>query len=86
MPCFKYFINKTTVLLQYREALQQAKTISDPMLREEMKQFMRDEFAPFRKFRTVSDQNQKVQDDIDYLLAKARQRISQVMRYAERTQ
>jgi len=22
MPCFKYFINKSTVLLQYREALQ----------------------------------------------------------------
>lgn len=37
-----------------------------------MKQFMRDEFAPFRKFRTVYEQNQKVQDDIDYLLAKAR--------------
>jgi hypothetical protein len=37
MPCFKYFINKTTVLLQYREALQQAQTIADPALREEMK-------------------------------------------------
>jgi len=51
-----------------------------------MKQFMRDEFEPFRKYRTCYNQNQQVQDDIDYLLAKARQRISQVMRYAERTQ
>jgi hypothetical protein len=52
MPCFKYFINKTTVLQQYREALKQANTVIDPDLRVEMQQFMRDEFAPFRKFRT----------------------------------
>ena len=27
MPCFKYFINKTTVLQQYREALKSANSI-----------------------------------------------------------
>ena len=77
MACFKYFINKSTVLGVYREALQLcSKGFSDPSMRQDMKELMRYEFEPFRKYSGYTQQSEKVQEDIDYCLAKCRQRIN----------
>ena len=51
LPCFKYFINKSTVLGVYREALLMTRDFKDPDIREGMQQMIRDEFEPFRKYR-----------------------------------
>ena len=75
-PCFKYFINRSVVRQQYREALQLANSFKDPGQRESATELMRYELDAFRKHRHSYEQSQEVQDDIDYLLAKTRQRIS----------
>ena len=51
IPCFKYFINKSTVLGVYREALLMTRDFEDPDIREGMQQMIKDEFEPFRKYR-----------------------------------
>ena len=48
LPCFKYFINKSTVLGVYREAMLLTRNFEDDDMRESMKQMIRDEFEPFR--------------------------------------
>ena len=51
MPTFKYFINESTVLGVYREALQIcAKGFSDPAQAKDMADLIKHEFEPFRKF------------------------------------
>jgi hypothetical protein len=53
-------------------------------MREHMIGMMRDDFAPLRKFSKAYDQDEQVQIDIDYILAKTRQRINQVKEYSSR--
>lgn len=60
MPCFKYFINKSVCLKQYREAIQLCYRFKDPELRESMIVLMRDEFEPLRKYRTALDKDDHV--------------------------
>ena len=48
LPCFKYFINKSTVLGVYREAMQMTRSFDDDDMKESMQQMIRDEFEPFR--------------------------------------
>ena len=77
MPAFKYFINKSTVLQVYREALQLCnKGFSDRQMGIDMKELIRYEFEPFRKYRGKTQASEEVQVDIDYILAKCRQRIN----------
>ena len=51
MPCLKYFVNRSVVLQQYREAFKVAISIKDPQTRAFAEEMMRDEFEPFRKYR-----------------------------------
>jgi hypothetical protein len=76
MPCLKYFVNRSVVLQQYREAFKVAISIKDPQTRAFAEEMMRDEFEPFRKYRRVYQQDAEVQANIDYYLAKTRQRIN----------
>lgn len=46
---FKFFIMKAKVCQVYREALKEAKMISDPDLSSDMQNLMRDEFQVFRQ-------------------------------------
>jgi len=85
MPAFKYFINRSTVLGVYREALLLTREFSDPDMRSDMAELIRYEFEPFRKYSGMTQQDDDVQEQIDYLLAKARQRINQIKNYADRT-
>ena len=71
LPCFKYFINKTVCLQQYREALKLCYKFSDNDTREHMLDMMKHE---------------EVQANIDYIMAKTRQRINQVKEMSERVQ
>jgi hypothetical protein len=49
MPCFKYFINRSVILQQYREGCKIAYDFEDPSMRESVLEMMKDEFQPFRK-------------------------------------
>jgi hypothetical protein len=46
---------------------------------------MQHEFKPLKKFIGATQQDEQVQSDIDYILAKCRQRINQIKNYKERT-
>jgi len=46
-----------------------------------MAELIRYEFEPFRKYSGFTKQSEKVQTDIDYCLAKCRQRINQIKNY-----
>ena len=46
---------------------------------------MQYEFKPLKKFIGATQQDEQVQSDIDYILAKCRQRINQIKNYKERT-
>ena len=72
LPAFKYFINKSTVLGVYREALQLTRKFSDPDMRRDMSEMIKYEFEPFRKYSGKTQQDDEVQENIDYLLAKVR--------------
>ena len=50
-----------------------------------MKELIRHEFEPFRKFRGQTQASESVQTDIDYLLAKCRQRINEIKYYQDLT-
>lgn len=54
LPCFKYFINRSVCLQQYREALKLCYQFQDQDMKAHMLQMMRDEFEPLRKFRLVT--------------------------------
>jgi hypothetical protein len=72
-------------LQQYREALLLAKEFDDPDMKEHIRDTMQHEFRPLKKFIGATQQDEKVQADIDYILAKCRQRINQIKNYKERT-
>ena len=57
MPAFKYFINKSTVLGVYREALKLTKEFSDADMQRDMAELIRYEFEPFRKFSGKTQQD-----------------------------
>ena len=70
----KYFITRSTILSVYRESLQLAYKAPDASMKHEILQMMKDEFRPFKIAR---EQNKMMsQEDIDYNLAKIRQRIN----------
>ena len=61
----------------YREALQMCnKGFSDAQMSNDMKELIKYEFEAFRKYRGSTQASEQVQTDIDYLLAKVRQRIN----------
>lgn len=60
MPCFKYFINRSVCLQQYREALKVCYSFPEKDLRDQMIDMMRHEFEPLLKFRTCFDPDDKV--------------------------
>jgi len=76
LPCFKYFINRSVCLQQYREALKLAKDFDDLDMKIHIRDTMRHEFLPLKKFIGATQQDEQVQSDIDYILAKCRQRIN----------
>jgi len=86
LPCLKYFINRSVCLQQYREALKLAKEFNDPDLKMHIQETMQHEFRPLKKFVGFTQQDDQVQADIDYVLAKCRQRINQIKNYKDRCQ
>ena len=84
MPHFKYFINRSVILQQYREALKLAYQFEDKSTRDSVLDMMKDEFAPFKKFSKAYQPSQDVQTNVDYLLAKTRQRINQIADFTDR--
>ena len=76
MPSLKYFINKSVVLRQYREACKLAYEFEDPATRRDILAMMQSEFKPFMKYSRAYEASDAVQTDVDYLLAKTRQRMN----------
>ena len=52
------------------------KGFSDAQMSNDMKELIKYEFEAFRKYRGSTQASEQVQTDIDYLLAKVRQRIN----------
>lgn len=71
-PHLKYFINRSVILQQYREACKLAYKFQDPHMREDILGMMRDEFEGFRKFNKAFQPDEEVQTSVDYQLAKTR--------------
>ena len=84
MPCLKYFVNKSVILAQYREALQICYKCEDKDTRAYMIEMMRDEFNPLLQYKSKTQKDEEVQASIDYILAKTRQRMNQVKELTDR--
>ena len=50
-----------------------------------MAELIKYEFEPFRKYRGHTQVDEEVQTDVDYTLAKCRQRINEIKNYMDRT-
>lgn len=64
----KYFILRTNTLLIYREALKFTTNIKDPSTRQEIQQFIRNEFELSRH---IEDRKK-----IEYLIGSARKKLN----------